>query len=216
MSVHHLVETYGYAAVFFVVFLESVGIPFPGEIMLITAAAYAASGHLQIPFVILAAIAGAVFGGAVGYAVGRRFGRVLVLRYGRYIRLEPARLRLVERFFNKHGDKTVLIGRFVALLRAWAAVLAGINNMPWQKYATFNTISSVVWATLYGYLAFKAGENIPLSKIGLIGLVVLVAGAIILFVLKRLGFDVERFLLGEEDDPAAPVTTGRAGAESGS
>src|SRR5947209_14349576 len=101
-TLHHLLSTWGYPAVFLFVAIESSGIPFPGETMLITAAAYAGAGHLQIPLVIGAAALGAIMGDNLGYLAGRTGGRALVLRYGRYIRLDEAKLKTAERFFQKH------------------------------------------------------------------------------------------------------------------
>src|SRR5450759_3264207 len=102
--------------------------------MLITSAVYAGAGHLQIPFVIGAAAIGAIMGDNAGYLVGRTGGRAIILRYGKYIHLDEGKLGVAERFFAKHGDKTVFLGRFVAVLRAWAAFLAGLNRMHWAKF----------------------------------------------------------------------------------
>ena len=189
-TLHHLLSTWGYLAVFAFVAIESTGIPFPGETMLVTAAAYAGAGHLQIPFVIGAAAMGAIMGDNAGYLVGRTGGREMVLRYGRYVHIDEAKLGVAERFFATHGDKTVFLGRFVAVLRAWAAFLAGVNRMQWGKFFAFNAAGGITWATVYGVLAFKLGQNLPLLEkivktIGYVGLGAAVVGAVILFVLYR-------------------------------
>ncbi|HEX6506289.1 MAG TPA: DedA family protein [Chloroflexota bacterium] len=185
-----ILSTWGYLAVFAFVAIESSGIPFPGETMLIAAAAYAGAGHLQIPFVIGAAAAGAITGDNIGYLVGRTGGRELALRYGKYIHVDEARLATAEEFFQKHGDKTVFLGRFVAILRAWAAFLAGLNRMPWPKFFFFNASGGITWATLYGILAFELGKNLPLldkvvKTIGYGGLALVVIAAVVLFFLRR-------------------------------
>jgi membrane protein DedA with SNARE-associated domain len=163
-ALHHLLSTWGYLAVFVFVGLESTGIPFPGETMLITAAAYAGAGHLQIPFVIAASALGAITGDNLGYLVGRTGGREVILKYGRYVRLTDDKLDRAQTFFEKHGDKTVFIGRFIAVLRAWAAFLAGVNEMPWKKFFAFNAAGGICWSLLYGILAFVLGHNLPLLE----------------------------------------------------
>src|SRR5579859_2636077 len=178
-SLQHLLDTWGYVAVLLFVGIESMGIPFPGETMLITAAAYAGAGHLQIPLVIGAATLGAIMGDNLGYIIGRTGGRSIVERYGKYVRLDQGKLEAAERFFRQHGDKTVFFGRFVAVLRAWAAFLAGLNRMHWAKFFVFNAAGGIVWSVLYGTLAFYLGKNLPLlqkivSAIGIAGVALVV------------------------------------------
>lgn len=158
-----LLDQFGYPLVSVFVGIESSGIPFPGETMLITAAVYAgSSGHLSIVGVIAAAAVGAIIGDNVGYTAGRYGGRPLIARYGRYIRIRSEHLAYAERFFAKHGDKTVFFGRFVAVLRAWAAFLAGVNRMWWPKFLVFNAAGGILWAILYGVLGYTLGNNLPL------------------------------------------------------
>jgi membrane protein DedA with SNARE-associated domain len=189
-TLQHLLSTWGYLAVFLFVAVESTGIPFPGETMLITAAAYAGAGHLQIQYVIAAAALGAITGDNLGYLVGRTGGRDIVLRYGKYIRVDQAKLDAAERFFARHGDKTVFLGRFVAVLRAWAAFLAGLNRMHWAKFFVFNAAGGITWSVLYGVLAFELGKNLPLldkivKTVGYVGLAAAVIAGVALFVLYR-------------------------------
>ncbi len=189
-TLHHLLSTWGYLAVLLFVAVESTGIPFPGETMLITAAAYAGAGHLQIPFVIGAAAIGAIMGDNAGYLVGRTGGRAIILRYGKYIRLDEGKLGVGERFFAKHGDKTVFLGRFVAVLRAWAAFLAGLNRMHWAKFFLFNAAGGITWSVLYGVLAFELGKNLPLldkivKTVGYVGLGAAVVAGVALLILYR-------------------------------
>jgi membrane protein DedA with SNARE-associated domain/membrane-associated phospholipid phosphatase len=156
-----LVATYGYLFVFVLVGLESLGIPLPGETALVTAAAYAALGHLSIVFVIVAAAAGAIVGDNAGYWIGRIGGRAFVLRYGKKFRLNEEQLARAERFFHRHGGKTVFIGRFIALLRSWAAVLAGIGSMPYAEFTAYNASGGIVWATAFGLLGYFFGRSLP-------------------------------------------------------
>jgi len=156
-----LLATYGYVAVFFFIGIESTGIPFPGETMLITASIYAGHTHrLNIILVIAAAAAGAIIGDNVGYAVGRWGGYRLLRRYGKYIRLHEKRLKLGQYLFLQHGGKVVFFGRFVSILRTYAAFLAGTNRMPWWRFLVFNAAGGIVWATVFGTGAYVLGTQI--------------------------------------------------------
>src|SRR5579875_484024 len=129
-TISHLLSTYGYWAVLIFVAIESTGIPFPGETMLLAAAIYAGTTHhLQIWFVIAAAAAGAILGDNLGFWVGREGGFRLLRRFGRRVGLNERKLKLGMYLFRRHGGKVVFFGRFVAVLRAWAAFLAGTNCM---------------------------------------------------------------------------------------
>jgi len=179
----HLLDRLGYPMVSLFIAIESSGIPFPGETMLITAAVYAGAGHLSIVWVIVAAAVGAIVGDNVGYAAGRYGGHALVTRYGKYVRIKPKHLQRAEQFFDRYGDRTVFFGRFVAVLRAWAAFLAGVNRMRWSKFLLFNVAGGVAWATVFGMLGYLLGNNLPLlhqvvNVLGIAG----VAGAVAVLV----------------------------------
>src|ERR671938_237659 len=107
----HLVTSSGYLALFLLVGLESLGVPLPGETALVTAAAFAALGHLSIYSVIAIASAAAILGDTCGYWIGRKGGLALVRRYGRALRVDEQKLDRVRAFFERHGAKTVFIGR---------------------------------------------------------------------------------------------------------
>src|SRR6266704_6048443 len=184
-----LLTTYGYLAVLVFVSIESIGIPFPGETMLLLAAIYAGTTHhLAIFLVILAAAAGAILGDNIGFWVGREGGYRLLRRYGRYIRLDERKLKLGLYLFRKHGGKVVFFGRFVAVLRAWAAFLAGTNRMRWPPFLLFNALGGIVWATLYGMGGYLLGNNIhrltgPVGTMTIVLAVILIL--VLLFLLRR-------------------------------
>jgi membrane protein DedA with SNARE-associated domain len=142
------------------VMIESSGIPFPGETMLLLASFYAAvNGSLQLPLVIAFAALGAIIGDNIGYYVGRTGGKAIVERYGRYVFIKPGHLARAEKFFAGHGDKTVFFGRFVTVLRAWAAFLAGVNRMHWRTFFFYNATGGILWATIFGCLGYFAGRT---------------------------------------------------------
>ena len=186
----HLLSTYGYLAVLVFVGIESIGIPFPGETMLLIAAIYAGTTHhLSILFIILAATTGAILGDNIGFVVGREGGYRLLRRYGRYIRLNERRVKLGFYLFRKHGGKVVFFGRFVAILRTLAAFLAGTNRMSWPRFLLFNALGGIVWATFYGLGGYFLGDNIhrltgPVSIITIV-LATLIIIAFLLFLRRH-------------------------------
>ncbi len=190
------IERYGYLAVLLAIAIESTGIPFPGETALIIAAVYAGTGgHLSIAGVIVAAAAGAILGDNLGYTIGRLGGYPLLRRFGKVLRLNERHLAYAAAYFQRHGDKTVFFGRFFAVLRAWAAFLAGVNRMPRRSFFIWNALGGIIWATSYGILGYLLGNNLPLLErilriLGLGGaivLVVVVVAALITWALYRWG-----------------------------
>src|SRR5712692_9118469 len=214
----HLLATYGYWAVLVFIAIESMGIPFPGETMLLVAAIYAGTTHhLSILLVIVAAASGAILGDNLGFMIGRVGGYRLLRRYGRFIRLDERKLKLGQYLFLKHGGKVVFFGRFVAVLRAWAAILAGTNRMRWPGFLLFNALGGIVWATLFGVGGYFLGDNIhrltgPVA-ITTIVLAVLVILALLVFVRRnwqRVEAEAERALPGPLDAYRSEATRSKA------
>jgi membrane protein DedA with SNARE-associated domain len=163
-TLQHLLSEYGYAAVFVFVGVESLGVPFPGETMLITAAIYAGATHnLAIELVWAAAAAAAIIGDNIGYAVGDFGGYPLLRRYGSRIRLDEAKLKVGKLVFDRHGGKVVFFGRFVSILRTYAAFLAGVNGMRYRRFLAFNAAGGIIWSAIYAFGFYFAGS--ALSKV---------------------------------------------------
>jgi membrane protein DedA with SNARE-associated domain len=205
-----LLATYGYLAVFFFVGIESIGVPVPGETMLITAAIYAGTtGRLSIFWVIVASSAGAIVGDNIGYTIGRTGGYRLVKRYGRYIRLEENRLRLGQYLFHKHGSKVVFFGRFISVLRIFAAFLAGVNRMHWRRFLVFNAAGGIIWSTIYGTAAYLLGQQL-LRLSGPADLVLAIVGvAVIVAVIIFLRRNEARLQREADQAMARPVDAPR-------
>jgi len=143
---------------------ESMGIPLPGEIALVTAALLASAGVTDPWLVGLAASAGAIVGDSIGYSVGRRGGRRLLVRAGRRFprHFGPPHLARAERVFERHGVWAVFFGRFVALLRILAGPLAGALKVPYRKFLAANASGGLIWAfgtTFAIYFAGQAAER---------------------------------------------------------
>jgi membrane protein DedA with SNARE-associated domain len=195
-TLQNALNTIGYPAVAIFIMIESSGIPFPGETMLLLASFYAAVSHqLQIPLVIACAAFGAIIGDNIGYYIGRTGGRAFVVRFGKYVFIKPEHLERAELYFAKHGDKTVFFGRFIAVLRAWAAFLAGVNHMHWRTFLIYNAAGGIVWATTFGTLGYVAGrffhDNFAqverlAATLGWLGSGLIVAAALAAFIVFRL------------------------------
>jgi membrane protein DedA with SNARE-associated domain len=156
-----LIPTYGPWIIFGIVAFESAGVPLPGETILVAAALLAATtGRINIVVVALAAATGAIVGDGIGYMVGRRIGLPFLRRYGRYIRLDEDRLLIGRYLFFQYGNAVVFFGRFVAVLRMFAALLAGANSMPARRFFFFNLTGGVCWASLFGFGTYGVGAGI--------------------------------------------------------
>lgn len=155
-----LLDHYGYLAVAALLVLEDFGIPAPGETVLIAAAVYAGAGQLNIVAVAVVGFVAAVAGDNVGYAIGHFGGRRLVLRFGRYVLLTPARLASAERFFDRHGGKIVTVARFIEGLRQANGIIAGITGMRWRAFLAFNALGAALWVGLWASLGDLAGAHI--------------------------------------------------------
>ena len=164
-----LIGQYGYLFIFFGVMLESVGVPLPGETILIAAGLLVHQGTLNPSETIAFGVLGTIVGNQIGYWAGRQGGRPFVLRWGRYVGVTHERLLRAEGFFARHGGKAVFLARFVPGLRAFGALVAGISRMPWWTFLFYNVLAGVVWATasiLVGYL-FSGSLNLLEDWMGL-------------------------------------------------
>jgi membrane protein DedA with SNARE-associated domain len=159
VSISHLIETYGYLAVFVIVAAESLGIPLPGETALITAAIYAGHTHRLNPWLIFAvASAAAIIGDNIGFWIGDKGGYPLARRYGSKVRLDERKLKIARYLFDRHGPKVVFFGRFVSVLRTYAAFLAGTSKMRWRRFLPANAAGGILWAGAYTLVAYLAGN----------------------------------------------------------
>jgi len=179
--IHH-----GLIILFAVVALESAGVPLPGETALIAAGILADRGHYDIAWVIAVAAAAAIVGDNGGYWIGRAGVVRLIRRWKPLERWSDRILPPSERFFARHGAKTVFFGRFFSILRITAAWLAGVGRMPWWKFLLWNAAGGICWATLVGLVAYFGGHAAAdaverFGLIGGIGLAVLVVAAVVGF-----------------------------------
>jgi membrane protein DedA with SNARE-associated domain len=181
-----------YLTVGFVIGLESLGIPLPGEIVLVSAALLSSRHELDVSplWIAVAGSAGAIVGDSIGYAIGRRYGTSLFLRLGqRFPRhFGPKNVAFAESVFTRWGVLAVFFGRFIALLRIFAGPLAGALKMRYPRFLAANALGGIVWAggtTMAVYYLGVIAET-WLSRFSWIGLIVAaVAGLTIGFIVKR-------------------------------
>lgn len=183
----NLIQAYGLWVLFTAVMLESMGVPMPGETAVVTAAIYAGSTHqISITSVVVVGAAAAIIGDNTGYLFGRSIGIRLLVRYGKYVRLNEPRLKVGQYLFMRYGGKIVFFGRFVALLRTYAALLAGANRMNWPHFLIMNALGGICWTLLFGegaYLFTAQMKRVagPISLLLLVSAIGLVAAGIIFF-----------------------------------
>jgi undecaprenyl-diphosphatase len=182
---------YGYATLLLLTFLETsafLGLVAPGETIIVLCGFYAYRGVLDPWIVAAVAIGGAILGDQAGYLLGRTYGHGLIKRFGKYVLFDVKRLRATERYYERHGGKTVLIGRFTSILRSFGPVVAGISRMPYSTFLRWSVISCIIWGatfTILGYFFGKSWQVIE-EYLGWGGVVAFVIGvAVVLWFLHR-------------------------------
>lgn len=184
ISLEHLQKLlahWGYLVVFVAMLLENAGLPLPGETLTLLGGYAAGSGQLNLLGVITAATGGAVLGDNLGYLVGRRAGWSLVQRAGALLGQKPEQLEKLRQRFLRHVEVSVLLGRFVAVLRVLAGPMAGAVAMPYRRFVVCNLLGAMLWASSMVSLAWLGGRWIPLERM-LRGVVEFGLGALVLVV----------------------------------
>jgi membrane protein DedA with SNARE-associated domain len=154
--VRPLLHRYGYPALFLTVMVEGFGVFAPGQTMLIAAALSAAQGNLNIAWVMIWAFLAAVLGNSLGYLLGRWGGRALLAKF----RVQQDRLARLEGYFGRYGGGVVLVARFFDGLRQLNGIVAGLLEMPWRVFTTFNVLGAVFWTGVWGMGAYVLGKEI--------------------------------------------------------
>lgn len=158
-----LIKTVGYLGIFAIVFLESgmmIGFFFPGDSLLFTAGFLASQNLLDIRILIAGCFIFAVLGDSVGYYIGQRFGRKLFNKEDS-VWFHKNHLTKAQNFYDKHGNKTIILARFIPVVRAFAPVVAGIGLMKYRNFVLYNLVGAVLWAIIIPLLGFYLGNLIP-------------------------------------------------------
>jgi membrane protein DedA with SNARE-associated domain len=181
-TLQEVIGRWGYVVIFAAMLLENAGLPLPGETVTLLGGYAAGSGQLNLLGVMGAAAGGAVLGDNIGYWVGRRLGWGLILKVGRWLGQSPAQLEKLRDQFLRHAGKSVLLGRFVAVLRVVAGPMAGAVGMPYPKFLLCNVVGAALWATIMVSLAWLGGRWIPVERM-VKGVVEFGLGALVLVAL---------------------------------
>ena len=163
MDPRHLIETFGTAGVFLIVFAESgllIGFFLPGDSLLFTAGLLSSQGVLTFPVVVVGCFLAAVAGDQVGYAFGARVGPALFRRPDSRV-FKQEYVDKARQFFDRYGAKTVVLARFVPIVRTFAPILAGVGTMRYRIFVTYNVIGALLWAAGVTTLGYILGESIP-------------------------------------------------------
>lgn len=164
-TIQEIAQHYGYWAVFGGILLENLGIPLPGETVTIVGGFLAGSGELNYWFVLTSATLGAVIGGTCGYWIGRYAGWAFLLKLGKFLRIPETKLEEIKAQFTENAGKAVFFGRFIALLRVFSGLLAGITEMSYGQFFLYNLAGAIVWALVMVTLAFFVGKVIALEQL---------------------------------------------------
>jgi len=193
---------YGYGAVFFGVMLENVGLPIPGETVLLFAGFLAYRGRMEFAPAILTAIAGATIGSSLGFWLGRYGGVAFVNRFLRWPHWVAKRYDNAQKVFLKHAAWAVFIGRFITGVRVFAGILAGVLLMPYPRFLFFTFTGAVAWALAIGCIGFMFGSNwerlvgfvarLDRITLGIVAVAVLVALVVYLLRRRRTGHGLRR------------------------
>ncbi|MBD2362589.1 MULTISPECIES: DedA family protein [unclassified Anabaena] len=164
-NIQEFAHHYGYWAIFLGILLENLGIPLPGETVTLVGGFLAGSNELNYWIVLGIAVSGAFIGGICGYWIGRLGGWSFLLQVGKIFRISEVRLLNIKEQFSQNAAKAVFFGRFFALLRIFAAPLAGIAEMPFRTFLVYNILGATAWASLMVTLAFFAGKIVSLEQL---------------------------------------------------
>jgi len=154
-----LIAQYGLVAIFTIVCLESLGMPLPGETVILVGAGLAGAGQLNIYAVGLVALSAAIIGDNIGFFIGRRFGRPVIELYGSRIGITSARFSRAEAIIQRRGVFVVIIARFIPLLRQLNGLAAGTVGMHWLTFLISNIIGAALWVSMWSILAYQFGHS---------------------------------------------------------
>ncbi len=159
-DVEPYLHDYGYLAVAAGLLLENLGLPLPGETVLIAASVLAARGAFDIRLLLPLAWAAATIGNAIGFLIGRYGGHALVARYGAYVGITAERLAWVEQRFDRYGAWLLVAARFVVVLRSLSGIVAGTLEMAWGRFLVFNALGAALWVGWWCVMSYWLGHKV--------------------------------------------------------
>lgn len=182
----------GYTGIVSLMFLESSFFPFPSEVVMPPAGYLAWKGEMSLSLVLLSGIAGSLLGALFNYWIAVKLGRPFLLKYGKYFFISPESIDKADKFFQKHGHVSTLVGRLLPVIRQYISLPAGIARMPMKTFMLFTTIGAGAWVTVLTFAGYLLGEHQDMLKeylhiitIACIGLAVLIAGGYIFYLRRK-------------------------------
>lgn len=154
-----VISNLGYPGVIFLMILDSAMIPIPSEIILVFSGYLVTTGTFEPVSVILAGSFGNVVGSILTYYFGLKFGRLFVLRFGKYFFIKENHLEYTEKLFQKYGDKISFLGRLLPAIRTYISLPCGIAKINLFKYSIYTFFGSVIWNTMFTYIGIQLGSN---------------------------------------------------------
>jgi len=189
-TVIQIISFFGYFGVFVLMAMESMILPVPSEMVMPFAGFLIANGNLNFWLVVLVSGLGSICGSLVSYSVGRYGGNPIVMKYGKYFLLDVKDLLNTEQWFKKRGEKTILISRFIPIVRHLISIPAGIGKMNLKKFIIYTAVGATIWNAFLAYMGFLLGKNWELvkhySEYVSIPVLIILATLVILFIYKHL------------------------------
>jgi len=165
--VNYIVDTVGalgYMGIFFMMFLESSFFPFPSEVVMIPAGYLAYKGEMNIYLAILAGVSGSLFGALFNYFLAVKFGRVLLVKYGKYVFIKEDTILKMESFFEKHGSISTFSGRLIPAVRQYISFPAGLAKMNLTLFCIYTSLGAAIWVVILTLMGYYIGDNQALIK----------------------------------------------------
>ncbi len=188
-----LLAEYGYWVIGLVVFLNNLGVPVPGDTILLAAGFFSAKGNLSIWIAWCSGTLGCFMGANGGYWIGMRFGHPLLTKIS-WIKMTPEKINRIEKFFEKHGAKAVFFARFIALLHPVTGLLAGMGKTPLRPFLFYNLLGSAAYVCLYLFGGYYFGERWGLVRVWIGDAVLYLILILAILIAAFLGLLLWRFL----------------------
>lgn len=184
----NLISTFGYGGIFFAMALESACVPFPSEVIMPFSGFVVSEGGLDLMGITLVGALGNLFGSVVAYLVGLKGGRPFLEKYGKYVLLSKMKLDMADDWFNRHGDRAVLISRVLPVIRTYISLPAGIAAMNFKKFVFYTFVGSLPWCFALGYLGVLLGPRWDSLKVWfhlIDALIILSVAVALIYILMR-------------------------------
>jgi membrane protein DedA with SNARE-associated domain len=202
-SVIDFIQRVGYPGLFLLITLESTLVPIPSELVMPFAGVLASQGKMALPVILIINSTAALLGSGISYWIGAAGGKPLLLRYGKYALIRAKDIETTERYFARHGKATILVGRFLPVIRHIISVPAGIARMPLVPFFTQTFIGSTIWGSILIVLGYHFGESF-LATAKSLKHIDLIVGVVILGVLLALAI---RFVVRRRRERVASVSS---------